>query len=335
MQADSKDQLRLKIATLRAKETPRYQVDAQKVTLGAFLEEWLDTVVKADNRRATYVLREATCRNHIIPHIGTIKLGDLEKAHVRGLLATLQDRKVGIRTQFIAHATLRAALNVAVDDEVLERNVAILKRKRNTERGEDLPERMFLDAVQAYQLLRAARGDEFEALYILALHTGCRQGELFALEWKDVLFDRSVLHVTATLTEDAKGNLVRTEPKTKQSRRGVFLGKIALGALREHKRKTGDFAGFVFHDGSGGPLRKSNFLRRHFHPLVQRAGLPHITFHSLRHTASSILSEKNVTDAVLAGRHGHSIRMVKDTYSHAFTDAQRAAAEVVDTIFGT
>lgn len=335
VEADSPEHLRLKIANLRAKKTPRYYTDAQRITLGAFLSEWLDEKVKREKRRATYVLREATCRNHITPYLGTIKLSNLEPSHVKGLFKTLGDLDIGIRTQQVVHATLRAALSVAVEDELLERNVvAIVKRPRV--KDDEQHEKIILDEAQAKKLLRSVRGDEYEALYVLALTTGCRQGELFALEWRDVHFDKKAMRIEATLTENEHGKLVRTLPKTKKSRRIVDLPEIALAALREHRRKTGGFEGIVFRDSAGGPIRKSNFLRRHFHPLLKRAGLPRITFHSLRHVANSLLYAKGVNIHVLADRLGHSTtRTTADHYTHVMVGAQRAAANEVDSIFGT
>lgn len=334
MRADTLEQLHFKAANLRAKKQPRNQLDAQKITLSAFLGEWLDEKVKSENRRATYALREATCRNHISPHLGTLKLADLEPAHIRGLFKTLHDRKVGIRTQHMVHATLRTALAVAVEDELLERNVVTLV-KRPKVRDSDRVEKIILNQEQAVHLLQTARGEEYEALYVLALTTGCRQGELLALQWSDIHFDKMALRIEATLTEDDKGRLVRTPPKTVKSRRIIDLPKCAIDALREHRRRTGTISGFVFQDRTGGPLRKSNFIRRNFHPLLKKAGLPRVPFHSLRHVANSLLYALGVNLHVLADRLGHStIRTTADHYSHVFVGAQRAAADKVDSIFG-
>ena len=120
----------------------------------------------------------------------------------------------------------------------------------------------------------------------------------------------------------------------------------------------------MFRDSIGGPLRKSNFLGRHFYPLLKRARvcdgceglwmrdparqcpkcktraskatLPRITFHTLRHVANSILLARGANIQLLADRLGHATtRSTLEHYSHVLTGAQREAAQTLDTIFGT
>lgn len=334
LSAETQNQLQLKIAReqQRLNQRPRYHIDAQRISLGAFLEEWLEEEVRPNTRLATYKLREATCRNHITPYLGKVWLADLEPAHVRGLIRNLRSQSVGGRTMQVVHATLACALNVAVRDELLERNVAaIVERPKAAKR-----EKHILDEDQAKQLLEAVQGDPYEAIYVLALTTGLRQGELFALHWGDVDLPRAAIRVRATLTEDENGKPIRTDPKTESSRRIVDLPEIAVAALREHRVRTEGFEGYIFRDSAGGPIRKSNFLRRNFHPLLERAELPRITFHSLRHVANSILLAHGANIRLLADRLGHSTtRTTIEHYSHVLTGAQKEAARTLDGIFGT
>ena len=90
-----------------------------------------------------------------------------------------------------------------------------------------------LSAEEARRLLEAARGDRLEALYVLALHTGMRQGELLALKWKDVDLENATLSVRRTITKSG-GRLFLGEPKTKKSRRTIDLTEASVRALREH-----------------------------------------------------------------------------------------------------
>jgi integrase len=120
------------------------------------------------------------------------------------------------------------------------------------------------------------------------------------------------LDAAFSLTEDIEHRLVLSEPKTKQGRRRVYLCQLAVDALREHRRAShGDF---VFTTPTGEPLRKSNFIRRDFKPLLKRAGVRTITFHALRHTANTLLLSAGVSPNVMAERLGHSdTRMTLDT----------------------
>ena len=98
-----------------------------------------------------------------------------------------------------------------------------------------------------------------------------RQGELFALRWENVNLDRGYLDVAYSLTEDIDHRLVLSEPKTKQGRRRVHLCQLAVNALGAHARRI-SHGDFVFTTPTGEPLRKSNFIRRDFKPLLQAGG---------------------------------------------------------------
>ncbi len=90
----------------------------------------------------------------------------------------------------------------------------------------------------------------------------------------------------------------------------------------------------VFRDGEGNPMRKSNFIRRDFKPLLPKAGLPDVNFHSLRHSSNSFLIEEGADPLLVAKRNGHSsTRMVLDRYGHLFEGHRRQAAETMDRVF--
>lgn len=361
--ADSQDVLLAMIARVRQQQVakPRYYSDAERLTLAAFLAEWLETDVRANNKPATYRLREATCRNHIVPYIGKMKLAHVEDNHVRGLLRMLRERRVGARTRQVVHATLHCLFEIAVRDKLLSANPLSHVEKPKAPKREKL---IFSEA-EAKLFIEAARGDQYEALYVLALMTGMREGELFALDWRNVDLQDGVIRVRANLALDLNSKLVRDDTKTTSSWRVVDLPKIAIDALKDHKKKVRGFDGLVFRDSKGGPLRKSNFLRRHYHPLLERwrvclecdhlsvrdgavsvcpacqgaesrPRLPRVTFHALRHVVNSILLSRGVNVRLLADRLGHSTtRTTLEHYSHVMPDARREAARSLDDLFGT
>src|SRR5829696_2841027 len=180
---------------------------------------------------------------------------------------------------------------------------------------------------QVRVLFDAARGDRLEALYVLAVTTGLRQGELLGLKWDDIDLEVGTLQVRHTLTT-AKGGPVLSAPKTKGSRRTVRLSQTALEALRSHPGASigGDRPGagslwsengLIFASESGSPLPRQHITARRFKPLLKRAGLPEIRFHDLRHTCATLLLSKNVNPKVVSEMLGHaSIAITLDTYSH-------------------
>ncbi len=95
-----------------------------------------------------------------------------------------------------------------------------------------------LSAQEARQLVDAAREDRLEALYVLALHTGMRRGELLGLKWEDVDLDSATVQVRRTLTRTDNGRrLAIGEPKTRKSRRTVRLTQRAVYALSSHRAR--------------------------------------------------------------------------------------------------
>ena len=170
-----------------------------------------------------------------------------------------------------------------------------------------------------------------------------RQGELLALRWRDVDLDGRTLQVGATLQRTRDG-FAFTEPKTASSRRPVALTRAAVDALRRHRARHLEerLAAVVWEDNAlvsanevGRPVEAGNLLRRSFWPLLERAGLPHIRFHDLRHTVATLLLAQGTHPKIVAEMLGHSqIAVTLNLYSHVAPTMQRQAADAMDAILG-
>ena len=193
---------------------------------------------------------------------------------------------------------------------------------------------------QVNALLDAARGDRLEALYILAIHTGLRQGELLGLKWEDMDFEAGRLQVRRTLTT-AKDGPVLSTPKTKGSRRSVKLTQSAAEALRSHlQRQLGEIDragtlweenGLIFASEVGEPLDRRSITKYQFKKLLKRAELPEVRFHDLRHTCATLLLSRNVNPKIVSEMLGHaSIAITLDTYSHVLPNMQSEAAKALE-----
>ncbi len=148
------------------------------------------------------------------------------------------------------------------------------------------------------------------------------------------------LQVRRTLTT-AKGGPVLSAPKTKGSRRTVKLPQTALEALRSHlERQLGEIDrvgglwrenGLIFASEVGEPLDRRYITTHRFKPLLERAGLPQIRFHDLRHTCATLLLTKNVNPKIVSEMMGHSsIAITLDTYSHVLPNMQDSAAKAME-----
>jgi integrase len=203
-----------------------------------------------------------------------------------------------------------------------------------------------LSAHEARRLLDAARGGRLEALYVLAIHTGMRRGELLGLKWSDVDPDNATVRVRRTLTRTDNGRrLALGEPKTKKSRRTVSLTQRAVEALRSHRARQSEEKlrvgtlyqdqGLVFAGEAGGFINPSNLRQRSFASLLKRAGLPQITFHDLRHTCASLLFQRNVHPKFVQELLCHaSVAITLDTYSHMLPGMGSEAADAMEEALG-
>jgi integrase len=325
--------------------------DPQRLTVAVFLAKWLEDAARPAIQASTHRRYGEVIRLHVGPSIGGTALSRLTPAHVQGMLIAMEKGGASARVRQMTFNVLHRALGQALRWGMVPRNVCdAVARPR-------VPRRTMrtLDAGQVRLLLAEAKADRLEALYVLAVSTGMRQGELLGLQWEDVGLDRGVVQVRHQLQELA-GRLTLVEPKTVKSRRQVDLPALAVMALMEHRervrapgRSVGE--GYVFTDTEGGPLRKSNLLRRSFFPLLNLRNLredlrkqgvaeealpkplPRIRFHDLRHTAATLHLTNGTHPKVVQEMLGHStISMTLDTYSHTVPSMQKEAAARLDAL---
>lgn len=186
-------------------------------------------------------------------------------------------------------------------------------------------EAMPFDADKETAFLKAVDGDPFEALYVLALNSGMRQAELFALEWRDIDWANGTAEVCRTLKDTADG-LDIGETKNK-ARRAVKLAPMTMKALEAHRRaqtRAGELQRLVFPDRAGGYLRRQNFDRRSFAAALKRAqeqsgfDFTGHTFHDLRHTTATLLLQEGEAITRVSQRLGHStVTTTMNFYAHA------------------
>jgi integrase len=298
-------------------------------TLKAYLESWLRDSVKPTVRESTYLYRESAVRLFIVPAIGSRPLRKVSAEDVRRLYRKMDADAVGGRTRLKVHAALRRAFSQAIRARLIVSNPMVEVDGPRHVAAEIRP----LTRDQAAAFLDAVSGDRLEALYVLAIYTGLRQGELFALRWDDIDLRAGELHVRRTTSEVGGAPRVLDSPKTRSSRRPISLAAAAVDALREHRKRAMSEAGgaFVFTDSDGNLLRRSNLIRRSFLPLLERAGLPRIRFHDLRHTFATLLLGSSVHPKIAQEMLGHAkISTTLDTYSHVLPSMQKEAVAALD-----
>jgi integrase len=328
----TKTEVQAKLSILHSQRATGTLTKADRMTVAAYLATWLNDYSRPRVRVTTHLSYATIIEKQIVPRIGGVVLQSLTPLHVQGLYTAMERDGRSPRMRQLTHGVLRTALKKALRMGLIVRNVCDAVDPPRATRRDITP----LDHAQAQQLIEAGSADRFDALYVLALTTGLRQGELFGLRWPDVDLDRGTVTVIHSLT-DVPGGLLLCEPKSRAGRRCVKLPSIAVNALLEHRKRMlaeGHAGAFVFCGRGGGPLRKSNFCKRHFKPLLKAAGLPNIRFHDLRHTAATLLLLAGEHPKVVQERLGHArISLTMDTYSHVLPNIQAGAVDKLDILF--
>jgi integrase len=340
--------------------------------LGKYLDHWLTTVAPARYKPSTLVSYTPITRIYIVPALGKKPLSRLTPADIRKFLADFkggclcctrrvdhkrqQDKRVccavgkccqrrpSARTVQYAHAVLRSALQNAVREELLARNVARLVETPTVPHKEVQP----MTAEEARTLLRTARDHRLYALWLLLVSTGLRRGEVLGLSWNDIDLTAGQLRVRRNLQRVA-GGLVLGTPKTLRSRRTIALPASCVVRLKQHQeRQEQERAeagmdwqpldwqpadGLLFTSLTGTAIDPRS-LNRQLAVLCRRAKLRPVRIHDLRHTCASLLLAEGVAVRTIMETLGHSnISMTLDTYAHVMeTTLKEAATRMNDVL---
>jgi integrase len=311
----------------------------EKQTVAQYLTTWLVTI-KPTLRESAWARYEELSRLHIIPTLGALVLSRLTAQHLNALYAQKLEEGLSPSTVNYIHRTLHKALQDALRADLVQRNVADLDtapRKAETKIE-------VFNAEQARIFLEAIRGDRLEALYVMAITTALREGELLALRWQDVDLNTGFAQVRSTHRK-MKGRFIINSPKTARGRRKVALTTIAVEALKQHRERQQVErleAGLAWHENDlvfpnelGERMNGITVYCQRFLPLLKRAGLPPIRFHDLRHTSATLLLLQGIHPKVVSEMLGHStVSITLDLYSHVLPDMQREATKALDKLLG-
>jgi integrase len=328
-----------KLAEARRDRDKGIPTVGERQTVAQYLTIWLE-MVKPTIRPRTWKRYQELLTLHVVPTLGRVLLAKLTAQHVLLLYRTKLDAGLSPSTVHHVGTVLHGALAQAERLGLVAHNVcSLVDAPRMADR-----EMRVLTPEQVRVLLDAVDGDRLEALYVLAVSTGMRQGELLALRWGDVDLNRGTLSVRATLQHTKGEGYVFAAPKTKHSQRQIALSALAVAALRRHRIRQ-DLerlastvwadTDLVFPNTIGKPMDGMNLLHYHFYPLLKRAGLPKVRFHDLRHSAATLLLSRGVNPKIVSEMLGHArVGITLDTYSHILPTMQQSAAAEMDAALG-
>jgi integrase len=303
---------------------------AGRVTLQQWAEQWL----ARPGKRANSVARDRQALAVFTEHLGSRPLSSITPMHVQAAVDA-RGQAVSAATLTRDVAALRAALNAAVDADLIGRSPA---RKIALPKVRP-PDRKVLTPDELVRLAEEVPA-RYRALVLVGGVLGLRWGEAIGLRVCDIDFMRRTVTV-AQVVEEVAGHVrvVPGEAKTTGSLRTLAAPAFLIDELARHlgehrPEAVGDRLALVFVGPRGGLLRR-RFAERTFRPAVERAGLdPNMTFHGLRHVAMSTLVDANVHPRVMQSRAGHaSSRLTMELYSHVTTGTDRDAADALEELF--
>ena len=341
------------------------------LTVADYMCYWLEHIAQPSIRRTTYATYEGDVRLHIVPGIGKRRLKSLQPAHIRAWLTGLQtkcqccgqgkdaDRAEKSRARCCAlqppHCcndvlsassirhilrVLRAALQDAVDEELLSRNVGRLVQLRVTD---DRKVRAF-SRPEAIRFLKTAEEHRLYALWAVALSMGLRRGEALGLRWQAVDLEAGRITLNRALHR-VDGELKLENVKTEGSAGVLPLPQALIAILASHRRRqlkerwaagtSWRETGLVFTTAVGSPIDPRN-VNRMFRSLCKTADVPQIRVHDLRHSCATLLFTMGVEPATVQRILRHSsITVTTGTYVEVIEAVQRHALESMSTLLPT
>jgi integrase len=322
-------------------------VPPEKITVGEWMNKWFTTYSVPGIEDTTAENYEMNIRVHIVPCLGNIPLQKLTMSDVQEFFnakatsGRMDGKEGGLspRTLQLVHTILHKSLNQAVKEGLIYRNPA---------QGTTLPKNVkkkpvYWNTDEVDSFLDVAEGDRLFPAFYMELGTGLRRGELLGIMWIDIDFQVKTATIHRQLVKLGNGYTFHEYPKTEAGERVVTLPDDVIETLLFHKRRQDNekaFCGAAYqgHDlvfcwEDGRPINPKSFAK-HFHSLVEKAGVRHISFHAAgRHTHATELLAAGATLSQIQDRLGHSrYQTTADFYAAVAKELQRDAADKAQVI---
>lgn len=313
-------------------------VNPSKLTVGEYLTDWLDAV-KPSLRPSTVASYQQLLRLHVLPSLGSVRLQAVMPLNLARLYSERAKSGIsGRRCQMVA-SVLSKAFSDAVKLRLLTNNpakdVPIPRHQARERRIWSLTEtRAFMARVQMHERT-------YDALWLIALASGCRIGELLGIRWDDVDYDAGTINITRTMTF-VNNRPIEGEPKTKAGRRVISLPSFAVQALRQHKARMSALRLMLGDAWQGesrifttrvGTVPMPTHLRREFRATCRAAGVPEMRIHDLRAMHATLSIHSGASVKAVQRRLGHaSLAMTLSVYARSVNEGDQMAADGIERL---
>ena len=331
----------LKITEAQLLQGEYFDPTRNKISLTDFKHEV--GLTNAKHKDASKRALEDAWESRVAPYpiadksIGSINANDINR-HMGSLRKPNGDRYS--RSSLVkALEVIRVLLDTAFEMDMIKKNPAKTKLAHKSLPKQEKTKHIYLTEFQVSAISNeVAKGEfpEYANLFSLLAYTGLRSGEVRALHWTDVNFDKGTLSINKSIDDNATDLSVK-DPKTDKSIRTIQLSKTQLNKLKDQKEKYDrPNCEFVFPNLSCGNALRGRWLKRRvLQPALEEIGLDDIgiNLHTFRHTSVYLLVKKGAKLLAVSKRLGHaSIKITADIYSELFTDVDEELAELLDDL---
>ena len=311
-----------------------------RMTLGEWLDKWLDEYMIFTIRESTLDSYRAMVKNQVKPFIGGKQIASLTTADMQKFYNKIKKkgrvREHPIHGKTLADSMVRGVhmmLHEALDTAVKERLIAKNPTNGTTVPKCNYPEKQILGDSQLDTFLEAIKGEEYwDAFFYVEVMTGLRRGEICGLKWQDINFEENKLQVKRSVSVKKGGGVSIGETKTETGVRSILMPPSVADVLQNRKQRAITewvFPNFIHPEQPISPATAYRKLKI----ILKHAGLPLIRFHDLRHTFATHATHGGVDPKTLAGILGHTnASFTLDTYTHVTSDMQKAASNIVGNI---
>lgn len=337
----AKIQARLTLGEFDIEAERRGQEERSEPTFKEYAETWLSVNLPARCKEATVNDCAAILKKHVLPVFGDLKLTEVNRGKIRDFIdAKINEGKAASTVKHM-RAVISGVLNKAVEDEVIPVNAALRLGKIKSSNGNEERENKKIDPLireETVTLLTTAL-THFKRAYpliLLLVRTGLRIGEALALRWSDIDFNGRFIHVQRGLS---RGKI--QTPKSGKDRR-VDMSPQLVETLAAHrlecKRKglalgLGDAPEYIFTNENGTFLSLSNWRRRVFNKILEKAKLRRIRIHDMRHTYATLRISKGDNIADVSKQLGHgSVKLTLDVYYHWMPGSKKSEVDGLDDL---
>ena len=347
----SKKEVEVWMANMITEREEGTMVDPSKITVGEFLDRWLENHKKPKIASTTYDGYKNRIEAHLKPALGAIPIQDLQPYHIESYFAQkrLSGRKDGEKgglsenTLKKHYVLLNSAMKRAIKLKLIKYNPVQAVESPQPEKKEAIA----MSRKEFYKLIEVAKEEDpwMFTFILVTLFTGMRRSEVLGLEWSEINFEKGIIEVKKRLvTKIGEGAVHEDKTKTNKSRRAIKISNQIVTLLKKHKKvqletrlqlrdEYNDKKNFVFAKPDGTKYYPGTINKR-LNKLLEKANLSQeYGIHTLRHTFATINLKNGVPAKIIQEMLGHStIATTLDIYSHIDVEMQKTAVDKLDRV---